>query len=196
MIPQSSVTNEPLRNVHSAARRAARHLKRTHGAFRNIDPEDIVQDLLRAAIPALEHFDVRRGSRGAHLDRVLHNRSISLIRREQAARRDWRRNGPSLSQVSQSGADAAPLCDLDESAVRRHSGSRFRTDIERSDIRADIGHIVQTMPPQHRRYAGLLMEGHSHEQARRKLGKSRRVGDQMRRELKRVFEQDGLQEYL
>jgi len=78
-------------------RSKARQLVGRYG-FTASDREDIEQELMLDLLQRLPRFDPSRAKRKTFINRVVDNAVASLVKRQKAEKRDYRRNGGSLSK--------------------------------------------------------------------------------------------------
>lgn len=188
------LTETQVKRFRPIAHRLAGQFVKWHGGFRNDDQEDIAQELMTAVTEGIHRHDPSRSTLATYVDRLMRYRGISLIRKSNAAKRDWKRNG--RSQDDDHNGECRCGCGFDERAARRHTDIERRSDEERAQLRLDVSHVLESQPKSLRVYARLLMDGLSHEAARRKLGRSRREAERDRTALLRLFEDKRLQDYL
>lgn len=108
-------------------------MARRESGFSPDEFNDLKQELLLATLGAVKHYQPDRGTFAALLDRVLRNRAVEIGRRKNTAKRDWRRNWPSLQQPLR-GRDAvgpveSPFSEsIEDRDARAHTGRTTRTD--------------------------------------------------------------------
>jgi DNA-directed RNA polymerase specialized sigma24 family protein len=81
----------------------------THPALAAFGEEDLAQELRMAIWEECDRFNPNRASFPTFADRITASTVASLIRRETAACRDNRRNGPALNTASWSAEPPAPV---------------------------------------------------------------------------------------
>lgn len=189
------LSDEHLRTIAELAAQLARQLIRTHGGFNRSDLDDLVQELLHAVVQSMDRFNSERSSLATFVDRIMKNRRTTLVRQRQAECRHWRRERP----LNESAWDSrsSPLTDrLEERSGRQHTGHDSRNGTKTTEMKADVERILEIVERDHRLYADLRMNGRNHAEASQELGASRRKADRLRADLLRLFEAEGLEEYL
>ncbi|WP_339910895.1 sigma-70 family RNA polymerase sigma factor [Symmachiella dynata] len=182
-----------------ADRHARGFVGRTNGLAAD-EHEDTKQELLLALYQAIDKYDPSRGTLAAFLDRVLRNRTAEMARRRNAAKRDWRRNGPSLQHPLR-GRDASepidsPLSDLiDAREARAHTGRNERQSEEAAALKLDMDTLKSKLQPDLRKLADLL-ESESISAAAEQLGESCRQVRKKREMLLEIFTSGDLEKYL
>lgn len=182
-----------------ADRHARGFVGRTNGLAAD-EHEDTKQELLLALFQAIDKYDPSRGTLAAFLDRVLRNRTAEMARRRNAAKRDWRRNGPSLQHPLR-GRDASepidsPLSDsIEDREARAHTGRATRADEEAAALKLDVETVKSCLPQELRELADLL-ENESISAAAERLGQSCRQVRKKREMLLEIFTSGDLEKYL
>lgn len=177
-------------------RQKARQLVR-HPGFNKSEQKDIEQELALELVLKYRCFDPNRARESTFIARVLENKAISLVRTRIAEKRDFRRDAHSLNETVRDadGGSVERAQTLDDSASARHTGQSRRSDAEHRRMQQDIADFLQTLPAELQSLAAMLM-GQSEHAVSQALGISRRQIANQVAQLRELFEDAGLREYL
>jgi len=160
--------------------------------FTKSDRADIEQELMRDLCQHLPRFNPKRANRKTFINRIVDHAVVTLIRRQQAAMRDHRRNGGSLNEDVK-----APDGRVTEraSTLNAEMNRAGRSDLDGRLLVLDV-HVVVAVLPQDLRDLAVRLQTQSMAQAAREIGKARSVVYERVAELRRIFERAGLRGYL
>lgn len=177
-------------------RQKARHLVRQRG-FHSSEQRDIEQELTLDLLRKYPCFDPQRARETTFIARVVENRIVSLVRARRAEKRDFKRDGTPLSEtvLDPDGIPTDRASLLDEDEVRRHTGQTHRSDIDQAELALDVAAVLDELPDDLRRLAGLLTEMTEHA-ASGTLDRSRRQVAADVARLREAFEAADLRDYL
>ena len=165
-------------------------------SFTPSDREDIAQDLWLHLLQRLAHFDPGKGTIFAFLITVVERHSISILRRQLAAKRDTCRSS-SLNLASHSGN--SPCADQAASLVQSALDSRLcqesRPSQHHVEVAHDVASVVAQLSPERRDLCQRL-QTHSVAEVSRALGMPRSTLCDRITKLRAHFAAVGLREYL
>lgn len=167
----------------------ARQLCRRPGLSRS-DREIIEHELLAHLNRRMVRYDPARASLNTFIDRVVGRWAISFLRYHFAEKRDPRREGCSLNDS---------VRDADGRVVERHETmpEAARTWQRLHDLERDVADLRERLPSEeHRQVMDALARGDTINAIAGDLGISRRVAEKYFADIRRVFDDAGLREYL
>ena len=174
-------------------RRKAEQLASKAGFTMN-DAEDIEQDLRLNVLQRLSGFDQGQSSRHTFVAMVVRCRAATILEHQRTAKRNG--GGWLLSlDVLVPGEDDDGEVEFHEtlgSDVRRPID---RDDQERSDLAADVAHVVASLPDDLRKWCAVLAERNVSDAAR-EFGVSRVRVYQIKAQICAAFKRAGLEGYL
>lgn len=169
----------------------ARQLVGRYG-FTKSDREGIEQELMRDLYQHLPRFNPKRANRKTFINRIVEHAVVTLVRRQQAAMRDHRRNGCSLNEdLKTPDGRVTKRADTLNAEMNRAG----RSDMDGRLLVLDV-HVVVAVLPQDLRDLAVRLQTQSMAQAAREMGKARSVVYERVAELRRIFERAGLRGYL
>ena len=169
----------------------ARQLVGRYG-FTKSDREGIEQELMRDLYQHLPRFNPKRAKRRTFINRIVDHAVVTLIRRQQAAMRDHRRNGGSLNEdVKAPDGRVTKRADTLNAEMNRAG----RSDLDGRLLVLDVHAVVAVLPEDLRDLAARL-QTQSMAQAAREMGVARSVVYERVAELRRILERAGLRGYL
>lgn len=169
----------------------ARQLVGRYG-FTKSDREGIEQELMRDLYQHLPRFNPKRANRKTFINRIVEHAVVTLVRRQQAAMRDHRRNGGSLNEdLKAPDGRVTKRADTLNAEMNRAG----RSDMDGRLLVLDV-HVVVAVLPQDLRDLAVRLQTQSMAQAAREMGKARSVVYERVAELRRIFERAGLRGYL
>jgi len=177
--------------IRVKARKAAKRPE-----FRQMDPEEIMQDLFVRVWSLIGQYDPSRGSLNTFLDRIA-DTQILIMRREQ--RRLKRRPATGQMQslemlVPQVDAPPVPLGEiLSRSDLDRRTGNETAAADELFETREDIASLLELLPPELRALCIARVELNRAE-ATEDLGLSRRGYDTAMQTIREQFAMNGFGE--
>lgn len=191
---------DKLRPARRAAGYYSRRLVQEHRAFSTADLDDTCQELVIAIWQQLDRFDPERSSLATYADRICLGRTVSLIRDREAAKRDWRRNGPSLNERGRWNIDEKETLEefsatLPADSVRAHRQVETASDQEALERALDVPKVVERLPRLLKQVAKLLAHLPQNAVAQ-ELGLSRRELDTAMEKILSVFRDAELDAYL
>jgi RNA polymerase sigma factor (sigma-70 family) len=190
---KSSPATDPA--VQDLIRRKARKLSR-HDGFHDQDLNDLTQALLTGLLGRLAGLDPQREHAVGFLARLINQVAANLQRESQAAKRDRRKVRSLSTPVGGDNREGAERVEaVTQEDCDRRTGSRTRSSQELSDLKADIGAVIERLPPLLRDLAQQLMEGKATDVAR-STGTPPTTLRYRLRQLREVFERENLREYL
>jgi DNA-directed RNA polymerase specialized sigma24 family protein len=165
--------------------------------FTSNDREDIAQELLLACILKLPRLDPGRSCQRTFLHLVVNSQVATLIERQMASRRDYRRCRSSLDDPVKSATgdwvELGETVSADDDEIQINRGVWWSR--ERAELRIDVSRVIATLPPELAAIATLLRSVSVVETARRlrvpRATLCRRLAD-----IRRAFESAGLGLYL
>ena len=177
--------------------RKARQLVGRHGFTRD-DEEDLQQEMTLRLILRLPKFNPRKASSKTFVSRVIDHIVSDLIRYQKRGKRDYRLESFSLDERTDDGrghsVGRGDLISQDKYDFRAEKHNR--PESERCDMRMDVWAVIAGLP-QDLEVVTRLLPTHSISEAARTLGLHR---DTIHRDrlvqLRRIFEDEGLREYL
>ena len=160
--------------------------------FTKSDRADIEQELMRDLCQHLPRFNPKRANRKTFINRIVDHAVVTLIRRQQAAMRDHRRNGGSLNEdVKAPDGRVTKRADTLNAEMNRAG----RSDLDGRLLVLDVHAVVAVLPEDLRDLAARL-QTQSMAQAAREMGVARSVVYERVAELRRILERAGLRGYL
>ena len=169
----------------------ARQLVGRYG-FTKSDREGIEQELMRDLYQHLPRFNPKRAKRKTFINRIVDHAVVTLVRRQQAAMRDHRRNGGSLNEdLKAPDGRVTKRADTLNAEINRAG----RSDMDGRLLVLDVRVAVAVLP-QDLRDLAVRLQTQSMAQAAREMGKARSVIYERVAELRRIFERAGLRGYL
>jgi DNA-directed RNA polymerase specialized sigma24 family protein len=182
------ITSDPISNL---IRHAALRLSKSSG-FCSSDRPDLEQEfrlhLLRKALL----YDSSRASPITFVNRIIANKAKSMQRAARARSRDCRRRVSLEESVCDDDGVSVSLAQtIDETAGRRHTGQRRRSEGELTQLKLDIENVNKELPPAARDIAALI----SHVPifaAGQVVGISRRQAAKHLATLRKCYEKHGL----
>jgi len=166
----------------------ARKLVGRTGINRN-DVEDLEQELAAHVVQCLRRFDPTKASRKTFISRIVEHEAGKILRYRSAERRDRKREQSSLDLEA---ADTGHL-DWDDHEIR--TGRRSRSRCEESELKADVGAVISTLPPELQAICERLKR-ETKVDVGNSLGMPRSTfNDRVMRPLRAAFEAAGLHVY-
>jgi len=160
--------------------------------FTASDRDGIEQELMRDLYQHLPRFNPKRANRRTFINRIVDHAVVTLIRRQQAAMRDHRRNGGSLNEdVKAPDGRVTKRADTLNAEMNRAG----RSDLDSHLLVLDVHAVVAVLPEDLRDLAARL-QTQSMAQAAREMGVARSVVYERVAELRRILERAGLRGYL
>jgi len=160
--------------------------------FTASDREDIEQELMLDLHQHLPWFNPKRAKRKTFINRVVDHAVVAIIRRQEAAMRDHRRNGGSLSEdVETTDGRVAERAAILNAEMNRAG----RSDLDGRLLVLDVHAVVAVLPGDLRDLA-VRLQTKSITQAAREMGVARSVVYEQVAELREIFERAGVREYL
>ena len=160
--------------------------------FTKSDRADIEQELMRDLCHHLPRFNPERANRKTFINRIVDHAVVTLVRRQQAAMRDHRRNGGSLNEdLKAPDGRVTKRADTLNAEMNRAG----RSDLDGRLLVLDV-HVVVAVLPEDLRDLAVLLQTQSMAQAAREMGMARSVVYERVAELRRIFERAGLRGYL
>lgn len=188
--PHSNWYTDPA--IDLLVRRKAHELTTSPG-FGTSDLRDLMQELLLHLHRKFKHFDPARAKPATFASRLIESKAASMLR----AQRAQKRRGPSAdvslsaSVDNRVGKTVELGSTIPDSAARRHTGQRRRSESELAQLRTDVAEINRALRPELKDLAALL--GHvSQYAAAEVLGISRRQAANRVTELRTLYEDHGL----
>ena len=169
----------------------ARQLAGRYG-FSSSDREDLGQELMLDLLRRMRNFDPARAKRSTFVCRIVEHKVASLIQHQKAAMRDYRRNGPLLSDEA-TDCDGKPveLAEARDSQTNRPG----RSDQEALELALDVAAVVSSLPEDLRDLC-LRLQTQMMNRISRETGVPRPVLRQKIARLRDRFETSGLRDYL
>jgi len=159
-------------------------------AFTRDDREDIEQDLWLDLLERLPQYDPTKASLNTFIARVVERRVVSLIRHRSAEKRSLDREECSLND---------PVRDSDGRLVERHQTTPEASSTWQRlhDLERDVADLREWLPSEiHRLIVDALGRGGTENSIAQELGISRRAVKGHMAELRRIFEDADLRDYL
>lgn len=165
--------------------------------FTASDREDIGQELAMFLWSRLRHFDARKGKLKPFIDHQIKKGIATLIEHRLSGKRDYRREGASLCGPIRDGdGDEVQRINLvDETEGARRLGIVRQRPCRRADMAMDVNALLGRLRPELRDLGEQLL-GMTITEISRETGTPRGTLYERRRELRRVFEDARLTEYL
>lgn len=167
--------------------------------FTRDDLEDIRQDLLAELFRRLERFDPAKAGVRTFITRLLNNAVADLIERRRAQCRDYRRSTCRLDDWTEAGDEdggwTTYAAQTTEADVKAHLRTEFRSESEALQLRMDVEAVIDRLPRDLRELSRHL-QTKSVSQIAREKGVSRQSVYGSIRQLRRIFSEAGLGEYL
>lgn len=166
----------------------ARQLSRRSG-FSRTDRSDIEQELWTDLCERLPRFDPAKASLNTFIARVVERKVISILRYHLAEMRSPARVEASLND---------PVLDADGRDVDRHQTTPEATNTWQrlNDLRRDLADLREQLPPHLRAVMDALGLGGTINSIATEMGISRRAAEKHVSELRRLFDDAGLREYM
>jgi RNA polymerase sigma-70 factor, ECF subfamily len=151
----------------------AKQLAGKYGFTRD-DHEDLCQEMTLDLLVRLPKFNPGKASLNTFIARVVDRKVANLIRFQRQAKRDYRREAPSLNGLIEDGeGHIIPRGEtISQDEHDRRTGKYTRAASEREDLRLDAWAAISALPWDLQRLAKLLMT-HSIAEAARELGMPR-----------------------
>jgi len=179
------------KSVVLLVRSKAKQLVGRYG-FTKSDRADIEQALMQDLHQHLPRFNPKRANRKTFTNRIVDHAVVTLVRRQQAAMRDHRRNGGSLNEdLKAPDGRVTKRADTLNAEMNRAG----RSDMDGRLLVLDV-HVVVAVLPEDLRDLAVLLQTQSMAQAAREMGMARSVVYERVAELRRIFERAGLRGYL
>jgi len=160
--------------------------------FSPSDREDLEQELMLDLLQRLPRFDPSRAKRKTFINRVVDHAVASLVKRQKAEKRDYRRNGGSLSKDVE-----APDGGLVErgNTLSADTGQAGRSDEAGCLLVFDVRTVILILPEDLRELT-VRLRTQSVAQAARGMGVPRQILHERVKRLRCLFENAGLRNYL
>jgi len=169
--------------------------RKKHRCLRKDDFDDQLQEVLTHWLSNRDRYDAaRQASRKTFMGRVLRNKLTDLVRERESDKRKVDYCAVSLDEPLADEEDSSTLGDtIDESTVEGGSPDPFF----RVDLRIDLSKALQKLTPYQKRLCRLLAEkGLTVKEASEYLETPRStIYDELER-IRKIFEREGLAEYL
>jgi RNA polymerase sigma factor (sigma-70 family) len=160
------------------------------------DRQDVEQEVALQVLGALQLFEEERGHRNSFVSAVAERALISILRRKRAAKRDYRRVCSLSVTVNIREEGPVELAQtISDHEVENRTGSAKRSQQELTELAMDMAEVIGSLPEPWRELA-----------ERRKCQTMREIAQAMDvprttlneriAELRQVFQQAGLREYL
>ncbi|MCX5682319.1 MAG: sigma-70 family RNA polymerase sigma factor [Planctomycetota bacterium] len=172
-------------------RSKATQLVGQHG-FTASDREDIEQELMLDLFQHLPRFNPKRARRKTFINRVVCHTVVRLIRRQDAGRRDHRRNDNSLNEDARlpDGQTTGGANTLNEEANQPGC-----TDLAGDLLVLDVQAVIALLP-EYLRDMAVRLRTQTAAQAAREMGVARSTVYKRILELRQFFGKAGLRDYL
>lgn len=181
-----------VRQIHVKARKLAGHY-----GFGLSDQEDIRQELTIEVWRRLPEFNPTKGSLEAFVYWLIKRARATLIERQMAKKRGNNRYMRSLDSPirgSDGGLTAASEV-VDEAEAGRRLGLERQHFTAQSDLHAEFQAFVEHLPADLRELFERMLDNPSLTDISRETGIPRGTLYERRKELRRLMEKDGIQEY-
>ncbi|MBU0743174.1 sigma-70 family RNA polymerase sigma factor [bacterium] len=178
-------------------RHKARQLIGKYGFTRD-DYDDLQQEMMLDLLRRLGKYDPSKAGLSTFVARIVDRKISTLIRHQRQEKRDYRRPVCSLdAQVEDQDGQARGLDEiLSQDAFDEEVARHDRPEAERVDLRLDLTLVLDELPDDLRQLARLLQTRTVAEIAR-ELGVPRStLYEKGIARLRKIFEDNGLREYL
>ena len=165
--------------------------------FTRSDCEDIEQELILDLLRRLPKYNPRRAQRNTFIARVVEHRVATLIEAQTAGIRDYRRCRCSLNDrfEDEEGRSVERVDTFDQEDYLLRTGAQSRPSDELSALAIDVAAVLEGLPPELRDLCQRL-EAETVTEISRDTGVPRGTIYESIKELREIFEDAGLKDYL
>jgi RNA polymerase sigma factor (sigma-70 family) len=160
------------------------------------DRQDVEQEVALQVLGALQLFEPARGHRNSFVSAVAERALISILRRTRAAKRDYRRVCSLSVTVHIWGEGPVELAQtISEHEVENRTGADQRSQQELTELAMDVAEVIASLPELWRELAERRKSQTMAEIAEA-MNIPRTTLNERIADLRQVFQQAGLREYL
>lgn len=161
------------------------------------DRDDLEQEMMLDLLRRLSKYDPDRARRSTFIARVVAHKVATIIEERTAGKRDWRLCTASLNdRIEPDGGGSVELMEVyDLEEYLRRMGRLSCPSEERLDLSIDLGRAVASLPPELRTLCERL-ETETVTEISRDTGIPRGTLYERIKEIRRLFEDAGLRDYL
>ena len=161
------------------------------------DRDDLEQELVLDLLRRLPKFDPERAQLNTFIARVVEHRIATLIEARKAGIRDYRRCQCSLNDrfEDEEGRSVERVDTFDQEDYLLRTGAQSRPADELSALAIDLAVVLETLPPELRELCRRL-KAESVTEISRDTGVPRGTIYESIKELREIFEDAGLKDYL